>query len=1235
MALAFTTTAAGASSDYRKYLFNEKVTKTDNKNAPTLFEFSLAPTDASFVKLVRGNYITFNTVTYPNWFTGFIINDPELVYLGTKASAPVFGYKYQAMSDELILNLKPIGIVPPFINMNMGDILKYLAARLCPGMFTTSSIQSGLRLARYVPEPQQTFSDVVKKFTDMAQYRFRANAMALSFAPQDGTACGITVDGNSKHFSPSRLTLTANADPIINEAVVLGDIEPQQYLNEYFYGDGLTGQFPLMASPYGVDRTVLINEDFTGGTLDGSIWNEVDTAADFLQLSNGYLNALGGLVNNSYGIYLQTQQLLPLEGNIRFTHGEFDFVNSGTVSTVQGIIGGVWTGNPARTSDTVFPGCVFGIRVLRNGSGIGKLNAIYNGTMDGVTPDITVDYTKRYVIRTLMSCNLRRNFQKYNYIDSAGVVRTRGCDPIANTATFTTFVSEISTSDGTVSNTWTLSGTASLSTAIYYAFYCPVVSNDLHCTVSGITVSTPMQAQLEIKPSGGSYVQKLVGPNEMDSLDGQAPTATIVDSNNGVSTKSTTLGTPQFNPGNASLGFFKDSTKQTATTPQVGDTVHLSYRKAGAAMGRVRDTASIDAEAALWGDNGVRSIVRSDLSPLPHTSRDCEAAAGAIVGDSKYQHYDGTYQQFSTYFAAEPLSGTILPFANLPASFPSIVAEELNQVKTTMLSSHPTELFDHVLTFGKPDVLSRFLTKFVQQESAFNPQDTAEIPNWVTPSTVDLVAVEDVIAPTLTSLTSSTLTFNTNQAAPSGGGFEVRYSDEGWGADDGKNLVSRSSSQVFTAARNVRNRAIYVRAYDARNKLPYSEDFTQSAWATYFTGPTVTKSTKLDPDGNLATICTAVLGASAASRLTANTTLSADTPQTVVYSISVKGTAGDQVTQAIRTATANNVSQIVVLTGKWQRIVLTATMPAFGTGNFIAAYLFTNSVTPVTVDVGRASVELGSVETMYCKTNATAYGALSRYTSIVRVSFPLVPPAPTATLDTVALALNPLVSKINIVLPGVTQDVWGVEIRASDNTTVLYHKDLIDPQYVFQFSTVNASRSMSYFVYTYNLLGEFSSSYNLVNTITTPAINTPTVDDPTKAINWTVSAGSPTGYKVEIDATSNAFGALIVNTTTTDKFYQLLDQDFFSQRWIRITPFDAIGNGTAVTVNSTSGHVYTASSGVVDQAGTAFNTTNNVQSILVPSAPTADPTYGSQFDPYAGDLRDESWNVYQRKMNRL
>src|SRR5690349_21569697 len=115
----FTTTQAGASPDYMKYVYNG-LTKDDRTNDPKLLDFGLVPWDASFVKLTRGAYITLTNSTYGTWYTGFITNDPELEYLGTKSGVPVHGFVYEATSDEYLLNLKNIGIVPPFINTNQG-----------------------------------------------------------------------------------------------------------------------------------------------------------------------------------------------------------------------------------------------------------------------------------------------------------------------------------------------------------------------------------------------------------------------------------------------------------------------------------------------------------------------------------------------------------------------------------------------------------------------------------------------------------------------------------------------------------------------------------------------------------------------------------------------------------------------------------------------------------------------------------------------------------------------------------------------------------------------------------------------------------------------------------------------------------------------------------------------------------------------------------------------------------
>jgi hypothetical protein len=1494
MALSFTTTASGASADYLKYL-NGQPKKVSRQSEPDSLEFSLIPADGSFVKMRRGWYINLNSVTYPNWFTGYITNDPELEYLGTTGTShtPTWGYRYRATSDEYILNLKPIGIVPAFTNMNMGDIIKYLANRLAPGVFTVTNVQNGIRLARYVPDPQAKFSDIVKDFSEQAQYQFWANNKTLNFVSQDTNTPGISIDGTNKHFTPSRLSLAPSPDLIINDAIVTGDTEPQQWIVDYFLGDALTGSFPMLSSAFGTDNTVLLDEDFSGASIDTGKWAETDTANDYIKVFSGYLNVVGGTNTQNYAnVLLTAQNLINLSGPLRITHGEFDFVNTGTVSIVQGIIGGLWTQAPSRTDDSTFPNCVFGIRVNRDGSGNTFLRPVWAGAIDA-NQSLQVDYTKRYIIRSIHYFRTGyREVQKYNYINSTGTVASRGGDTLGATSSFEVTLTEINASTGAVSNIykWTNQSVV-LSNSQTYAYYVPCVSNELHLTVTGITLSVPMQAALHqakkvnvlnagfdswsagvpsnwtwtstggsavnqentikttqssaaitcgtanqilsqsvntllsankeyrvtarvrraaglvagnlnidlqgtavdttgvqkafttissssfdvvtalITPQGGLtsipsdlvirvfadtsptngqifYVDDLrlyeewqderIGPNELDSYDGTTPVATISGTNDGASTKSSILGAPQYNPGTASLTYFKDSTKQTTTQPQVGELVRLRYRKAGAAVGRSRDNTSILTETILWGDTGVRSVVRTDLKPLPRTSSDCEAAAAAIVGDNAFQHYEGSYEQYSDYFGTEPRAGTILQFINLPATMPSITAEEISEVSTLFIDTKPSERFLHTLSFGKPDVTKRFLQRFTKQDNVFVPKNTTEIPAFVDPTAVGNYILDDVISPILTAWDGTTLNYDTNQACPGtnrnkltfseqfdnaawtketgctvtanstlspdnvnttadsivtttsgngilqttstpaangtavtfsvwlkcasgtqnvsmkinrtgtldeesttaavttgwkkfslthsatwtgttnivvilrptassqtfiawgaqlesgasvtpyqlqttggsitdGGGFEIRYTDESWGCDDAKNLVTRTTAQTFSVTRDYRGKIIFIKPYTPNNKAAYSEDMTQSAAWTLTNGATASITTDTDPDGNNALVTTINSnGFNTHIWQDLNIVCSGLTYAVTGY---VRGLSTN-IGKAVRIYLGSNAgtipsigtqSQLITLNGQWQPFTLIGQYDADDFGKLRFYVLNENSVA-LSYQLSHVQVEINTnIPTPYVRTlsSASSTGLYSRYASAVRVNFPLIPPSPTATIDYSVDKSKPV---ITTTLPTVLTDVWGIEIRASDDKTVLYKKDMIDANFNLTFQTTTSGRSLSYYVYTYNLLGEYSTSYNATATIPTPNVSSASVNETTQTFEWT--ATNAAGYLVEISTQSaGSFAAnRVVNTTITDFNYKLDTRDFLEQRYLRVTPFDVLGNGTTVSDVS---HVYT------------------------------------------------------------
>jgi hypothetical protein len=1561
----FTTTQPGASSDYIKYIYGQ-LTKTDRVNEPDLLDFALFPSDNSFVKLNRGAYVTLWSSSYGMWFSGYITNEPELEYIGTAKGSGVWAYRYQATSDDYILNLKPLGLFPPFINTTQGAILKTLANALSTSVtpsrnlfavdssddfsnsvwskvscavttnaglspdgtntadvivggatsgvtcsqtvsgvgavggnsysiyikkgsgatkanaymlrnattltnlvgvtvnfdtgvisytvgssgatiekvtddgwwrltltattgisngdnltcyaawvggsgFTisdfsyvwgaqlekatsatayettrssfldTSNIGTGLSITRYVVDPNKHFSEIVKEFAEASNYRFQIKNRTVTYAAQDATAAAIAVDGNSKHFTPSKLSVKQIDEPVINDVIVTGGIEPQNYFTEEWVGDGFSAQYPLLSSVFGVDRSVLLDDDFSASTIDTTKWSVYDTFQNRIVPSNGYLNALGGTATATntaypYDTHIDSASLIPLEGNLRITHGEWDFVNTG-VSCVQGVIGGLWTGAPTRVSDTSYTGCVFGIRVNRS-SGVTTLNPIANTAYDS-SQSITVDYTKRYIIRSLITSQaLFRAFNGYSFIDQNGVIGTATASGTPDSPVVQTIITEINASTGAVTNQWTWANTLSLTASQSFALYIPLANNDLHCTVANITVSTPMQASLEIFKSGGSgFVKQFIGPNEIDSLDGMAPVATIVDANSGTQTRSSLLGTAQYNPGQASLGFFKDTTRQIANTPQVGDIIRLRYRRPGAAIARVQDVTSVATEATAWGDNGVRSMTKSDLTPVPRNTAECELAAAALLSDTGYQHYEGTYTMPSgSWFSGEPLAGTVLKFQNLPASFPSsLKAESISTVKTTFEHTVGGEHFTHEIAFGRSTQIGKVLSGFARTDDVFAPQDTAEIPNYIAPSTVftNGAYISDVPNPFMSSKNSTNYTIDAGQAAPlvpnmllrtstlshaawnttqqlgtvtdnttdtvdplntntatklvsttpftdpyigqqltlsqplkgqtitgsvwvkgtaqtagknsaiylfdSGGGevhnhsivlttswqrhvytvtftntvstnlwfridfvesggatgdivyvwgpqcelgnateyvanvatrtarggFEVRYTDDSWGCDDAKNLVGRFQTETFTVPRSARSKSLFIKQYDERNLCTSSEDLT-ATW-TLTTGVTASNAVGLNPDNDYSQISTIAFPTDTG---TGTKPVYYQCSPVLVHGMKasaafwIKGTAG----KTVRVLFANGFGDAalfnssITLNGSWQKFNVGGTFVAGplnpAVNNKLLLYFYNSSTAAQNVQITRVNIEVGTTtETVYCKTSGTGsrYGAMSRFASALALHYPLTPTAPTASIDTT----NRLKPVVNVTLPAVLTDVWGVEIRTDTNpgnpTNRLYKADLSDstfsPAYIFDNSAL--SRSLTFYVYTYNLLGEYSSVATATTTIPTPSISSLTVNDFTEQITW--SGTNATSFLVEVDKTDTTFANLSVNDTTANQFYRMGFADFYTVRYIRVTPKDALGSGTAATYTHSGGSLWPSRAfgkNMLANSGFELNTAN-------------------------------------------
>lgn len=1347
--MKFTTPINGF--DYSKYIWKDPVTKQASVNVPALLDFTLIPWDNNFVKLGRGAYIVVDTTTYPNWFTGYVTNDPALEYIGTQNGTPVWGYKYQATDDSYALNLYPLGVMPPFLNTTQGTIIRTLAERLRPGQFDTSNVDDGINIARYVVDPNKAFSDVVKEFADQSYYQFWANNKKLYFKRQDTYMSGVTVDGSSKHFTPSNLKVQpTTSDKIINDAIVLGDIEPQNWMAEYFVGDGYTGKMPLVSSVFGSDSSVLLSDNFANSAIDSNNWTIYDTANQYLQVYNGYLNTLGGPNDGSYSVYLQSSQLVPIEGHLRFTHGEYDFVLPS-----DGVICGIWT----QTPNAALTGCLYGIKCSKPTSGNGTiLQPIVNGVVD-TTQSVTTKTDCRYVFRTIMSVReIVRRRDVYPYANANGTIAWIVPYSLSDVADFQTFITEINFSPeaptlsqlggytlpaktyyirtsyitpdgetpassesyiacaancgfqvapptqhpsatgwnvyagtaygqetlqnaspntsfttawqlpaggitttgavppasslGSVTNeyVWYNSG-VSIPDTTEYAYYVPAVLNDLHVTLTGITIDLPMQVDLQILPKGSTtWSKKLVGANEIDSMDGIAPYATITASGNGPSQKSSVLGSKNFNAGQATLEFFKNSTSQVTQVPQPGDIVKLRYRSAGAAIARVQNLGSIASEAAAWGDLGIRSVTKNNLSPLPRTSYEAELAGACIVLNNGYPHYQGTYHCDSAYTTtAEPMPGRFILFTNLPAQFPSLQAEVITQVVTKLSGTSPTlnEYFEHDVTFGRMDLTRQVLATFANPADVYIPKDTTEVPSYIDANSVGTTSLQDVWLPELVSWDADYLYFNTNQDPPSSGGFEVRYTDAGWGCDNGKNLVGRFYTRDFRVPRNVRGKLVWVRAFDVRNKILWSEDFSK-AWNRANGTIIVTNKNQVGPDGNTFLISNVQFnGADIFAYEATNTSIGGSDGYTATFSVDVKGTNGDQIALGLYNEVPGSgsvcaVNKTFTLSGNWQRLSVTGTFPNGTTGNFTPTIESINAsnigVFGLTIEATRASLELSGQETIYCKTSGTAYGATSRFSTGVHVAFPMVPPSPTATIDVTDIQ-HPM---ITVMLPGSTSDnsaygiaglnsagpslsdVWGYEIRASDNTTVLQHVDLTNASTTLSYTydnSVKQDRNLTMYVYTYNLLGEYSSSAYVVNiSVPAPGCSNLTVDEQTKTLSWDISQPMGIGQiqNILVELAQDAqYQYVVLSKSTLGSFMTLSDPDFFEMRYFRVTPSDKLGAGTIAT----GSHEY-------QPAAVAEFNGNEVTTVSAPSTPVTDPVVPTQMQGWESEYIGASWRNY-------
>lgn len=762
--------------DYTRYLAAPERTPAvlqDQVNLPALFDFALVPADMHFVAPRRSAYVRLEGLAeslppggprVPGpLFTGFITNEPAVEFLGVANGRPVYGFRYQASSEEYLLNVKRVGLLPPFLNQTAGAILKFLVEHLQPGRFDTTAIADGARIPVFVADPDDTWTEIARELAERSGFYYRVLDGKIFFQPIGDRPAGVVVNERDPRFRPESLEVNPLSNSVQNDVTVLGAAEPQAFVQDHFVGDGFTSKFVLSAPVFGAESSQLLFDDFTGPSLDTTRWEETDPG-NHISLFEGRLNVTGGAGLGQ--TKLVARQAIELAGELELIHGEYEFVAAAT-----GILGGLYDDAGLGKEH-----CLLGFDVAPIGEA-SRVRALVLGTVQPL--EIITQPNHHYVLITRISADqLLRTPQSFVSLDG----EFAGADLPARTHV-TLAVHDFDLANPAAASVTVLYA-ATLDTLPAIALYAPINSSDLHLAANFLQVTRPVQARLVTQKPG------------------QAPRTRTLGF--GIAGQDATL-TADPNQNQWALEFYED------TIPERGERIALFYRQAGRAQARVRDSASVAAEAALAGDDGVRVAILHDLNPLPRTSAEAEAAALAYLRDHAAPRYEGKYSTWSDFADHFPRSGRLLDIQN-ESRYPPFRA--LVRKVTSEFRELATERILHTLEFGQPSRFEEMMKRLLPAESVLQ----AEEPLPLVP--VEITALDgqfaaDVAGAILAEITATHFLIDMGTPPPADGVFEVRRSDQGWSSKSGagttQNVLTTVAAQSFVLPRTSRTHTFFIR----------------------------------------------------------------------------------------------------------------------------------------------------------------------------------------------------------------------------------------------------------------------------------------------------------------------------------------------------------------------------------------------------------------------------------------
>jgi hypothetical protein len=736
-------------------------------NSPAELKFGLVAGEDNMVVPAIEARVTLTLSNGADLFTGYVVDTPTYQYLGWEDRGLVYRYEIVALSDVMLMDQKAPPPHPPFVDRSAGSAFDQLGAEALPGWFDMSGVEAGDPIPYYSVNPAKKWTASAAEIALSARCSYRDDNGKLFFAPLGANTYALAEDTDT--FSPGDLQLQS-VNRLVNDLTLLGPLEPSAHVKDYFCGDGYTTYFYMSQKPFTrssqvalYNRTIL---DEIYREMDPTHWVVTDPR-HVITVSNGQLRVAGGT-----GIDGQTLvnfiEKVELGGATMLEHGDVVF-NAAS----DGVIGGLYSGAVS------IAGCLAGFRITPLG-GYCNIQALVGGLVAGTA--LATQAGHHYVFTTMLyPTEAYRTHQVFHSsLHPSGSPRGGGavaCD--------VRVVLEVQDIDPANPATQIAPATVLFDDIIAdapgFCAYALINAGSMQCSLAFTYIWLPVDALVRGTLPGEETVTMLTG----SLLDGAECRVTSAPA----------------------LEFYPEY------IPAANELIEVSYRGQGHAMARVTNSASIAAHRR-GGDDGVRGSVREIGLPVPRTSADCETAALALLDDAG-QGWSGEYQAWSQFLpggAADIFPGDGLA-VNVPsrmAAFTAIVREvDVEMVDIAGENSHYTLRF---VDAGDPSLDFAFATALMKQTQVLTPIDVTEVGNSYL---ADLTDAE------VTNVTSTTVTIDAGFTPP-GGGIEVRYSDEGWGAGYNGNLVGRFTSNSFTLTRYARAQTYFLRSYDGSGPPKYS-----------------------------------------------------------------------------------------------------------------------------------------------------------------------------------------------------------------------------------------------------------------------------------------------------------------------------------------------------------------------------------------------------------------------------